>query len=447
MRGLGSLQGKLALGLGLGLTLVWLATALVTATLLRGEMDEVFDSALEETAQRILPLAVLDILDRDEEGVSQRIASLRQHEEFFTYIVRDDQGRILLRSHSADVSVFPPFEAVGFSQSATHRLYFDAALRGTITIAMAEPLEHRAEVARETLMALALPLVVVIPLSLIGLLLIVRRSLAPVRDFSGVLSSRGARDLSHVGDESLPEEFLPMADAVNQLLDRLRRTLEAERSFTANAAHELRTPVAAALAQTQRLMAETRDASAGARAGEIETALKRLNRLSEKLMQLARAEGGRLRADTVTDLRPVLRLALSDFERVVGAGRILAEISDRPVLSNIDPDAFAIVLRNLVENALRHGRDEAPVRVALTADGVLQVINEGPALAPETLTRLTARFERGQNTGSDGSGLGLSIVQAIADGAGAGLSLHSPATGRPDGFEARLQLPIGARST
>lgn len=447
MKGPGSLQGKLALGLGLGLTLVWLATALVTATLLRGEMDEVFDSALEETAQRILPLAVLDILDRDEEGVSQRIASLRQHEEFFTYIVRDDQGRILLRSHSADVSVFPPFEAVGFSQSATHRLYFDAALRGTITIAMAEPLEHRAEVARETLVALALPLVVVIPLSLIGLLLIVRRSLAPVRHFSGVLSSRGARDLSHVGDESLPEEFLPMADAVNQLLDRLRRTLEAERSFTANAAHELRTPVAAALAQTQRLMAETRDASAGARAGEIETALKRLNRLSEKLMQLARAEGGRLRADTVTDLRPVLRLALSDFERVVGAGRILAEISDRPVLSNIDPDAFAIVLRNLVENALRHGRDEAPVRVALTADGVLQVINEGPALAPETLARLTARFERGQNTGSDGSGLGLSIVQAIADGAGAGLSLHSPATGRPDGFEARLQLPIGARST
>jgi len=446
VRGPGSLQGKLALGLGLGLTLVWLATALVTATLLRGEMDEVFDSALEETAQRILPLAVLDILDREEEGVSQRIASLRQHEEFFTYIVRDDQGRILLRSHSADVSVFPPFEAVGFSQSATHRLYFDAALRGTITIAMAEPLEHRAEVARETLMALALPLVVVIPLSLIGLLLIVRRSLAPVRDFSGVLSSRGARDLSHVGDESLPEEFLPMADAVNQLLDRLRRTLEAERSFTANAAHELRTPVAAALAQTQRLMAETRDASAGARAGEIETALKRLNRLSEKLMQLARAEGGRLRADTVTDLRPVLRLALSDFERVVGAGRILAEISDRPVLSNIDPDAFAIVLRNLVENALLHGRDEAPVRVALTADGVLQVINEGPALAPETLARLTARFERGQNTGSDGSGLGLSIVQAIADGAGTGLSLHSPATGRPDGFEARLQLPIGAPS-
>lgn len=442
----GSLQGKLALGLGLGLTVVWLATALATATLLRSEMNEVFDSALEETAQRILPLAVLDILDRDEEGISQRIASLRQHEEFFTYIVRDDQGRVLLRSHSADDAIFPPFETLGFSRTATHRLYFDAALRGTITIAIAEPLNHRAEVARESLMALALPLIVVIPLSLIGLLLIVRRSLASVRDFSGALSSRGVRDLSHVGDDSLPDEFMPMADAVNQLLDRLRRTLEAERSFTANAAHELRTPVAAALAQAQRLMAETEDATAGQRAGEIETALKRLNRLSEKLMQLARAEGGRLRRDTATDLRPVLRLALSDFERITGADRITTEIADTPVLSDIDPDAFAIVLRNLVENALRHGSGEAPVLVALTQGGLLRVRNDGPALTPETLTRLTTRFERGQGTRSDGSGLGLSIVQAIADGAQARLSLHSPATGRPDGFEARFQVPLNATS-
>ena len=80
------------------------------------------------------------------------------------------------------------------------------------------------------------------------------------------------------------------------------------------------------------------------------------------------------------------------------------------------------------------------MRVALTQSGLLQVINDGPVLAPDTLARLTARFERGQDTGSDGSGLGLSIVQAIADGAEATLSLQSPATGRPDGFEVRFQL-------
>ncbi len=436
----GSLQGQLALALGLGLTLLWLATAWITATLFRAEMNNVFDSTLEETAQRILPLAVLDVLGREEEGISQRIATLRQHEEHFTYLVRDDQGRVLLRSHAAEDANFPTFDGVGFRQTASHRLYYDAALKGTITIAVAEPLSHRTEVAREVLVGLALPLIVVIPFGLIGVLLIVRRSLRPVRRFSRALASRGARDLSAVGDGSLPDEIKPLAEAVNEVLNRLGRTLEAERSFTANAAHELRTPVAAALAQTQRLMAETSDTNAAGRAAEIEVALKQLTRLSEKLMQLARAEGGRLRRDAVSDLRPVLSMVLADFDQVAGPDRIKSNLPADPVLSDLDPDAFAIVVRNLIENALRHSVGDTPVDLQLTADGTLRVINDCPPVAPETLAQLTARFERGQ-TGADGSGLGLSIVQAIADGAQTTLELHSPAAGRADGFEAVFKLP------
>ncbi len=444
MRMPSSLHGRLALALGLGLTVLWLSTAWVTATLLRSEMNEVFDSTLEETAQRILPLAVLDILDREEAGVGQRIATLRQHEEFFTYIVRDDQGRVLLRSHAAKDADFPAFEGMGFRQTATHRLYYDAALQSTITIAVAEPLSHRVEVAREVLTGLALPLIVVIPFGLFGVFWIVRRSLRPVRRFSDALASRGARDLSAVVDGSLPDEIKPVADAVNDVLDRLGRALEAERSFTSNAAHELRTPLAAALAQTQRLMAETTDASAAQRATEIEVALKRLTRLSEKLMQLARAEGGRLRRDTVSDLRPVLSMVLTEFDRAAGPARINSELSADPVLSNLDPDAFAIVVRNLIENALRHSIGDTAVQVQLTVDGTLRVINDGPPIAPQTLAQLTARFERGQ-TSARGSGLGLSIVQAIADGAQAKLTLYSPAQGRAEGFEAVFELPVGAK--
>lgn len=440
MRMPGSLQGRLALTLGLGLTVLWLSTAWITATLFRSEMNEVFDSALEETAQRILPLAALDIIGRDEAGLSQRIATLRPHEEFFTYLVRDDLGRVLLRSHSADDADFPPFAGLGFQQTATHRLYYDAALQGTITIAVAEPLSHRAEMARETLAGLALPLIVVIPLSLIGTALIVGRSLRPVRRFSEALSSRGPRDLSAVKTGRLPDEISPVAKAVNQLLDQLRRTLEAERSFTANAAHELRTPVAAALAQTQRLMAETTDAKTGQRASDIESALKRLNRLSEKLMQLARAEGGRLRREAPSDLRPVLNMVLSEFNHAAGAENIQTRVSEQPVLSDLDPDAFAIVARNLLENALRHGRGSAPIEVQLTGNGTLRVVNDGAALLPETLARLTARFERGNAT-AKGNGLGLSIVQAIAEGAQATLELHSPARGCVAGFEAVFHLP------
>ncbi len=439
MRMPSSLQGRLALALGVGLTVLWLATAWATATLLRSEMNEVFDSTLEETAQRILPLVALDIISREEEGISQRIATLREHEEFFTYIVRDQQGRVLIRSHAAEDADFPAFEGMGFRQTATHRLYYDAALQGTITIAIAEPLSHRAEVAREVLVGLAIPLIVVIPLGFFGVFWIVRRSLRPVRRFSNVLASRGAHDFSAVADGNLPNEIMPVAEAINDVLGRLGRTLEAERSFTANAAHELRTPVAAALAQTQRLMAETSDISAAGRAAKIEVALKRLTRLSEKLMQLARAEGGRLRRDAVSDLRPVLHMVLTDFEKAAGPARIQSTLPTDPVLSDLDSDAFAIVVRNLIENALRHGSGDTPVQVALT-NGFLRVINDGPPLAAETLAGLTARFERSQSV-SDGSGLGLSIVQAIADGARTTLKLHSPAQGRADGFEAVFQLP------
>ncbi len=440
MRGPRSLQARLAIGLGLGMTVLWLVAAWATATLLRGEMDAVFDSALEETGQRILPLAVLEILDSDAEALGQRIATLRQHDEYFTYLVRDDQGQILMRSHAAEDADFPPFDGMGFRQTPTHRLYYDAALQGTITIAVAEPLGHRAAVAREALMGLALPLIVVIPLSLLGMLMIVRGSLGSVRRFGAALSKRGARDLSPVVHDDLPAEIVPVADAVNQLIDRLHRALEAERSFTANAAHELRTPIAAALAQTQRLISETSKPAAGARAADIETSLKRLVRLSEKLMQLARAEGGRLRGDAVSDVRLVLDMVLSDFERSAGADRIQRALARTPVLSDIDPDAFAILARNLIENALRHGSAGAPVQVVLTGGGALHVTNDGPAVPPEILARLSARFERGQSL-AGGSGLGLSIAKAIADGAGGKLTLLSPAPARPDGFAAVFQLP------
>ncbi|MDX5358085.1 MAG: two-component sensor histidine kinase, partial [Rhodobacterales bacterium] len=91
MTGPRSLQGRLGVWLGAALVGLWVAAASVTALIARGETEEVFDSALQETAQRILPLAVVDILNREEAGISQRLAAIRDHDEFFTYVVRDDQ--------------------------------------------------------------------------------------------------------------------------------------------------------------------------------------------------------------------------------------------------------------------------------------------------------------------------------------------------------------------
>lgn len=444
-----SLQWRISLWLGLGVALLWIVAAVVTAQRLRHEMNRVFDSALEETAQRILPLAVLDILNREDGDTSQRIATLREHDEYFTYVVRDARGSVLLRSHRADDAIFPPFSKTGFVDTPTHRIYFDAALRSTVTIAVAEPLAYRRQVANKALLGLALPLGLLVPLSLLAVWGVVRVSMTPVRRLRRGIEVRGSGDLSPVSGVGLPSEIEPIADAVNHLLERLRRALEAERSFTANSAHELRTPIAAALAQTQRLIAETQDAAAQSRAQQIETALRRLSRLSEKLMQLAKAEGGRLQGKETIDIASVLKLVADETLRdPATAGRLVLNIPATPLLFDIDTDAFAILARNLIENGLKHGASDAPVIVTLSGDGVLTVTNEGPLVSSELLTRLSRPFERGP-TDAEGAGLGLAIAKAIASGVGGELILTSPLPGAHGGFQASVSLckaPLADRS-
>ena len=161
-------------------------------------------------------------------------------------------------------------------------------------------------------------------------------------------------------------------------------------------------------------------------------------------MQLARAEGGRLRTDRPADLRPVLRMITDEIARTDEPGRLDLDLPERAVLSDLDPDALAIVARNLIDNALRHGAVGRPVQIALAADGRLSVANDGPPVQAETLARLTHRFARAGS--AEGSGLGLAIVAAIARRAGGTLRLHSPRPGSDSGFEAVVTLPCDAEA-
>jgi two-component system OmpR family sensor kinase len=254
------------------------------------------------------------------------------------------------------------------------------------------------------------------------------------------IEARGSGDLSALPAAGLPSEIGPIAEAVNHLLDKLRRALEAERSFAANAAHELRTPVAAALAQVQRLIAETNDAAGRERALHVEQALRRLSRLSEKLMQLAKAEGGRLQGGDTTDIASVTRMVVYEMMRSPGVReRIALDVPETAVPAGIDADAFAIVVRNLVENGLKHGASGATVAITLSRDGILTVCNEGAPVPADLLARLSRPFERGR-TGTDGEGLGLAISHAVASGIGGELVLTSPLPGRRGGFAASFSV-------
>lgn len=439
MKVAGSLQRQLVYGLTLGIVVLWLVATALSGLIVQSRLDDAFDDAMQGAAQRILPLAVLDILNREEPLGQQRVAPLNALPGQVAYLVRDREGTILLQSRDADLAVFGPPAMLGFSTTTSHRLYGASALRDTVFLQVAEPLAYRRKAARDATFALLLPLLLLVPASLLGVWLFVRFSLRGVRSYRRAVEARGVGDLSPIHTEPLPLEIRPIADAVNSLIDRLRRALETERRFTANSAHELRTPLAAALAQVQRLRHEAADGPLQERAAQIETSLRELSRLAEKLMQLAKAEGGGVLAEEPQDLVMLLTHVVEDLQ---GAATVPIQLTlppAGPVFSPIDADAFAILARNLIENALKHGAPGRAIEVALSDRARLTVVNAGEVLSPADLAHLTGRFIRGGSR-ARGYGLGLAIVSTIADAAGAELTLASPATGRPDGFEASVQF-------
>ena len=439
-----SLRTRLALGLATAIAVLWLAAAALAGLVIRGEIDEVFDGALQEVAQRVLPLAYAEVLARESDTGIQHMAPIGPARETITWVVRDAAGRALLQSSDADPAVLPPDLSPGFHTTDRLRTYTETAVRGSIVVTTAEEVGHREAAVRRAVTALVWPLFALVPIALLGVWLVVRLTLGPVVAFRAAIEARGRGNLSPLASTGLPEELAPVATAVDALIERLRGALEAERGFAANSAHELRTPIAAALAQSQRLLAELPDDATRERARAIAASLRRLARLSEKLLQLAKAEGGGLLAERPAPLAPVLALVVDEIARQADCADLLdvAVAPDGGPISDLDPDAFAVLARNLIENAVKHGAPDTSVVVRLDADALV-VDDRGAVLPPDRLALLTRPFERGP-TRADGSGLGLAIVAAICRGAGLELELASPVPGEVDGFRATVRFAAPA---
>ena len=441
------LTRQLILTLTVGAVVLWTAATGIATLLLRAELDETFDGALRQTAQRLLTLAAEQLHEaeeRDDDG--HEIPAFDDDEgDLITYQIRRADGDVLLRSRGAPQEGYEAPLVPGFVNAGELRIYTENLRRRPLFIQVAEPLSHRQGSLMGAAASLLLPLAAVIPLAALGIWLAVRRGLAPVAELQREIADRGASNLRPLKPMDLPAELAPIASSVERLIERLRLAFEAERAFASNAAHELRTPIAGSLAQTQLLLSELKGMPTETRARSIEAALKRLGDLSEKLLQLSRAEAGIAATAEPVDLQPVLRLVVEDCARREGAaGRLGLEIESGAVLTQaMDRDAFAIALRNLIDNALLHGPREEPVQVAVTAGGDIRVRNGGPAIEPETLAALKDPFVRGR-TPAHGSGLGLAIVETIMAQTGGRLELNSPVPGRDDGFEAVLRFaPAG----
>ncbi|MFC3324974.1 ATP-binding protein [Mesorhizobium cantuariense] len=413
MRLLNSLAGRLVASLILVTVAFGLVAAGTGSITLHREINEAMDSSMQEAARRLLPLVIDDLFGREASQSPRRLAEAVSDDDGgrLMFQVRDASGRVLIHSYDAPAEPLTAELTQGFSEAAGWRIYTEPAISCTVFIQVAELDSRRNEETLEAATGFLIPMVILIPLSALVAWLTLARFLRPIATLRGEISARHGDNLAPIRTEDLPSELAAIAKSVNSLMRRLHMALDAEKEFTANAAHELRTPIAGALAQTERLIAEAPDEVARKRPRQIKAALSDLAGLSEKLMQLARADAGVAVAGKPADLATVAALVVADFEqRSQNKGRLRLETPKAKAYAAIDTDALAIVLRNLIENALRHGAGGAQVVVRIGDDASLGVINEGPVVpVPGSLIK---RFKRG-STRAEGSGLGLAIVNKI----------------------------------
>ncbi|MDH5823315.1 ATP-binding protein [Luteimonas sp. RD2P54] len=275
--------------------------------------------------------------------------------------------------------------------------------------------------------------------------LVVRWSLQPVLRVRQAMAKRETLDLAPLPGAGLPTEVRPLVDSFNALLQRLDHALQAERQFLSEAAHELRTPLAALLTQAQVALHSSSPAETREALDRLVRGIERASRLAQQLLDSARVESARGgEGHGPVDLAQVIAMVAQEFELVSARKRQRIALDAAPCVVQGDLDDLGILVRNLLDNALRYGREGGRVEIACRqragGGGVLEVRDDGPGVAEEERELIFERFFRGSNgNGERGSGIGLSLVARIARAHRAAVHALSGIDGR--GFGVRLEFP------
>ncbi|MDD2545456.1 MAG: ATP-binding protein [Burkholderiaceae bacterium] len=436
------------------IALLWLATSAAVGWYMQHELEEQLDSGLLESAERLLDLAAHDARNHrspSERHGSEYLQEVPHHnlngagDDLLMYQVLNQRGELLLRSADAPQAPLDLPLQTGFHDTEHLRVYTLQHPSLPLFIHVGDPLPHRKAAHRETLFWLMVPLLVVVLLLWWIIHAVTRRVLAPAGRLARDLQERDGNNLSTVPGQGLPRELQTIADSANHLLQRLSDALDTERALAANAAHELRTPLATARLRLQTALGQVQDHPAQAGLQEALESLDRLSRRCEKLLQLSRAESGAALAQERINLGQLAALVAQEFwadpALLHRLQLVLPEHDD--VWVRGDFDALAIALRNLVENAVRYA-PEGPIVIEVALPATCSVRDQGPGIAPERMAELQKRHSRDGHLGSHphvaGYGLGLSIVGGIVQRQGGQLRLVSPPPGHGRGLEASLQL-------
>lgn len=299
---------------------------------------------------------------------------------------------------------------------------------GGQVVQVAQELAVRERLASRLAWRTITPIALALPVLLLVVGWVISHSLAPVERVRRQLSQRAAEDLAAVSEQGLPVEIRPMVRELNSLLERVRQAFEAQQHFVADAAHELRSPLTALKLQIEGLQRAGDEAARAQARSRLAAGVERASHLVEQLLLLARQEAGAGPAQTV-DLEPLLRRCLAEQ---VGAAQTrgidLGLLRADAVQIRGWPDALAVLLRNLLDNAIKYSPEGGKIDVLLLDEGErvrLRVEDSGPGIPAEERERVFDRFYRsaGAQGRASGSGLGLAIVKTIAERHGAQLLL------------------------
>jgi two-component system OmpR family sensor kinase len=292
----------------------------------------------------------------------------------------------------------------------------------------------RDEVARDSAMLTLLPILVLVPVLLLIINLLLRQGFAPLVALSRQVDRGDGHTLASLEPAGIPSEALPLVLAVNGLLTRLGSVLEQQRRMVADAAHELRTPVAAARIQADNLEHEDLAPEATHRLQALQQGLKRISELVDQLLRLARLQGAAPVASHPIQVDVVVRQAIEETLTLAVSHEVdLGCVRLDAALIRGDGAHFHALARNAIDNAVRYTPAGGQVDVSVEAvDGTLQLTVEdtGPGIAPEFRERVFEPFFRILGTQQIGNGLGLAIVQSAAASLGGTVRLESRLDGR-----------------
>ena len=407
------------------------------------EIEEVYDAELAYAAKLFLQLTEHELDEHKKEGIKLGIedtVQIHPYEKNISFRIWNG-GRLVTQSVSA--SRFGGFRAPpGFSNhvldGVSWRFFVYIGETSGITVEVAEKRDVRTEITLDLAESLIVPAGLFVPLMLLLVWWGTSRSLKPLNSLSAAINRRDVNDLSPVQADTIPQEIVPLTRALNGLFARMEESIQREREFTDNAAHELRTPLAAMKTQAQVLLKKTGDNQEREGLDNLVAAIDRATRMVGQLLSFSRLQSQELPFERV-DLSQLTKGVAEDVSPLSAAKKQELSSAITPgIFVEGNSGALEIMVRNLLDNAVKFTPESGRVAVELREEdgrASLTVADTGSGIPDSQKEKVFERFYRGSKSKTQGSGLGLAMVKWIADAHRAKIAIQDH---KPRGLSVRI---------